>query len=110
MAQDELPGLEEWLDPEDGVPRPGDDALAAEELAGIREAAREQAAAAGTAAEMARLGGTLGMIAAAAVRRGPGQPGFARIPARESAGRAAAFGTGDGAGCDACLPGAGAGC
>ena len=43
---------------------------------------------------MARLGGTLGMIAAAAVRRGPGQPGSARIPAGESSGRAAAFGTG----------------
>ena len=95
VALDDPFDLEEYPDPEDCVPLPGEDRLTAEELAGIREAARDLAAAeAGTAAEMARLGGTLGAIAAMAVRRGPGQPGSARVPAGESSGRAAAFGTG----------------
>ena len=95
VALDDPFDLEEYPDPEDCVPLPGEDRLTAEELAGIREAARDLAAAeAGTAAEMARLGGTLGAIAAMAVRRGPGQPGSARVPAGESASRAAAFGTG----------------
>ena len=49
---------------------------------------------AGVAAEMARLGGSLGAIAAMTLRRGPGQPGSARIRAGESCSRAAAFGTG----------------
>ena len=95
VALDDPCEPEEWPDPQDCVPLPGEDALTAEELAEIAEAVRDQAAAeAGTVAEMARLGGSLGMIAAAAVRRGPGQPGSARVPAGESCSRAAAFGPG----------------
>src|SRR5712691_3893124 len=95
VAQDDPFGSEEWPDPEDCVPLPGEDVLTAEELAEIREAAGAAAAEeAGAAAEAARLGGTLGAIAAMAVRRGPGQPGSARVPAGESSSRAAAFGTG----------------
>ena len=45
VALDDLFDLEEYPDPEDCVPLPGEDALTAEELAGIREAARDQAAA-----------------------------------------------------------------
>ncbi len=82
-----------WEDDEEDPP--GEDALTAEELAEIREAAGAAAAEeAGAAAEAARLGGTLGAIAAMAVRRGPGQPGSARVPSGESSSRAAAFGTG----------------
>jgi hypothetical protein len=67
-AEDELFDPEKYSDPEDCVPQPGEDRLTAEELAEVREAAREQAAEdAGIVAEMARLSGTLGMIAAAAV-------------------------------------------
>ncbi len=81
-----------WQDDEEDEP-PGE--LTAEELAEVREAARDQAAEdAGTAAEITRLGGTLGLIAAAAGRRGPGLPGSARIRAGESCSRAAAFGAG----------------
>jgi hypothetical protein len=95
LADDEFFDLEGWLDPEDCVPPPGEDVLTAAELAEVREAARDEAAEdAGVAAEMARLGGSLGAIAAMTVRRGPGQPGSARIPAGESCSRAAAFGTG----------------
>lgn len=95
VAADDPCEPEEWPDPQDCSPLPGEDALTAAELAEVREAAAAQAAAeAGTAAEMARLGGSLGMIAAMAVRRGPGQPGSARVPAGESCSRAAAFGTG----------------
>jgi hypothetical protein len=94
-ALDDPCAPEEYPDPEDCAPLPGEDQLTREELAEISEAARDLAAAeAGTAAEMARLGGSLGLIAAAAERRGPGQPGSARIPAGESSSRAAAFGTG----------------
>jgi hypothetical protein len=78
---------------EEGEDLPGE--LTAGELAEVREAARDEAAAdAGVAAEMTRLGGSLGAIAAMTSRRGPGQPGSARIPAGESASRAAAFGAG----------------
>ena len=80
-----------WEDDEEALPC----GLAPGELAGVREAARDEAAEdAGVAAEMARLGGSLGAIAAMTVRRGPGQPGSARVRAGESCSRAAAFGTG----------------
>ncbi len=71
-AQDEPFDPEEWPDPEDGVPLPGEDVLTPEELAGIAGAAEP---------------GWLG-------RRGPGQPGSARVFPGESGSRAAAFGTG----------------
>ena len=94
-ARDDPFAPEEWLDPEDCVPLPGEDEFTPEELAEIGEAAREQAAQeAGAAAEMARLGGTAGAIAAMASRRGPGQPGSARVLAGESCSRAASFGAG----------------
>ena len=80
-----------WQDEEEEPPA----GLTAAELAEVREAAAAEAAAdAGVVAEMARLGGSLGLIAAAAARRGPGQPGSARVRAGESGSRAAAFGTG----------------
>ncbi len=82
-----------WEDDEEALPVEYE--LTAEELAGVRVAARDEAAEdAGVAAEMARLGGSLGAIAAMTVRRGPGQPGSARVRAGESVSRAAAFGTG----------------
>ena len=76
VAQDDPFDQEEWPDPEDCAPLPGEDVLTAQELAEIGEAA---AAEAGAAAETARLGGTLGAIAAMAMRRGPGQAGSARV-------------------------------
>src|SRR5712691_8845546 len=95
VAQDDPFGSEEWPDPEDCVPLPGEDVLTAQELAEIREAAEAEAAEeAGAAAEAARLGGTLGAIAAMAMRRGPGQAGSARVLPGESGSRAAAFGAG----------------
>ncbi len=83
---------EEWFDP-GGPPPPGEDELTAGELAGIAEAV---AGVARAAAMGARLGtaGARAVLAASPGRRGPGQPGSARVFAGESASRAAAFGTG----------------
>ncbi len=92
-ADDEPSDEEGWLDPEDGVPPPGEDVLTAAELAEIGEAVAGEARA---AADAARLGttGALAAIAASAGRRGPGQPGSASVFAGDSDSRAGAFGTG----------------
>src|SRR5436305_1904182 len=80
-AQDDdpfdAPGV--YGDPESCAPPPGQDELTAEELAGVAEAAADE---------------MLGLDAASAGRRGPGQAGSARTFAGESASRAAGFGTG----------------
>jgi hypothetical protein len=82
----------EWFDP-DGPPPPGEDVLTAAELGGIADAVEGVARA---SADGARLGtaGALAVLATSAGRRGPGQPGSARVFPGESASRAAAFGTG----------------
>jgi len=69
---------EEWPDP-DGPPPPGQDELTVEEVAGIRAAAADE---------------LLALKAASTGRRGPGQPGSARLFPGESASPAAGFGTG----------------
>jgi len=69
---------EEWPDP-DGPPPPGQDELTAEEAAGIRAAASDE---------------LLALQAASTGRRGPGQPGSARMFPGESASPAAGFGVG----------------
>ena len=80
-AQDDDPfdAPEEYWDPEACAPPPGQDELTAEELAGVREAAADE---------------MLALDAASTGRRGPGQPGSARVFPGESASRAAGFGTG----------------
>jgi len=70
---------EEYWDPESGAPPPGQDELTVDELAGIREAGADE---------------LLAVTAASAGRRGPGQPGSARVFAGESASPAAGFGPG----------------
>ena len=91
-GQDEPFDPEEYPDP-DGPPPPGQDELTAEEIAGIGEVTGAEASA---AAQAARSGttGALAAIAAYAGRRGPSQPGSARVFPGESASRAAAFGAG----------------
>jgi len=90
--QDEPFDPEEYLDPE-GPPPPGEDELTPEELAGIREVTEAEAR---SAADAERLGATGALAAIAAIdgRRGPGQPGSARVFPGESSSRAAAFGSG----------------
>src|SRR2546428_3565275 len=75
--QDEPFDPEEYPDPEDCAPPPGEDELTAEEIAGIGEVTEAEA---GAAAEAVRLGatGALAAIAASAGGRGPGQAGSAR--------------------------------
>jgi hypothetical protein len=70
---------EEYWDPEASAPPPGQDELLADELAGIRAA---------TADEL------LAVEAATTGRRGPGQPGSARVFPGESSSPAAAFAPG----------------
>jgi len=64
---------EEYWDPEASAPPPGRDELTAEELAEVRRAARDD---------------LLAVKAATTGRRGPGQPGSARVFPGESASRA----------------------
>src|SRR5438067_3484127 len=80
-AQDDDPAdaPQEYWDPESSAPPPGQDELAADELAGIAEAAADE---------------MLALDAASTGRRGPGQAGSARVFPGESASRAAGFGTG----------------
>ena len=68
----------EWRDPE-GPPPPGEDELTAEEIAAVRAAAADE----GLAVDAARAG-----------RRGPGNPGSARMFPGESSSAAAGFGAG----------------
>jgi hypothetical protein len=70
---------QEYWDPESCAPPPGQDELTAEELDGIREAAADE---------------LLAVEAASTGRRGPGQPGSARVFPGESASPAAAFAPG----------------
>jgi hypothetical protein len=70
---------QEYWDPESCAPPPGQDELTGEELAGIAEAAADE---------------MLALDAASTGRRGPGQPGSARIFPGESASRAGGFGAG----------------
>jgi hypothetical protein len=93
-----LNALEEPSDPEeypdpDGPPPPGEDELTAEEIAEIGEAVEGVARAAVNGARSGTAG-ALAAIAASGGRRGPGQPGSARVFPGESGSRAAAFGTG----------------
>jgi hypothetical protein len=67
---------EEYWDPEASAPPPGRDELTAEELAEVRQAAADD---------------LLAVKAATTGRRGPGQPGSARVFPGESSGRAAGF-------------------
>ena len=85
---DRDPERESWLDrarEHDDPPEPGEEEygdrepLTAEELAGIREAAADE---------------LLAVEAASSGRRGPGQPGSARVFPGESSSPAAAFGPG----------------
>jgi Domain of unknown function (DUF222) len=76
---DPLDVPQEYWDPESCAPPPGQDELTAGELAGIREAAADE---------------LLAVTAATTGRRGPGQPGSARIFPGESSSRAAGFGPG----------------
>ena len=101
VAQDDPFDQEEWPDPEDCVPLPGEDVLTAQELAEIDEAA---AAEAGGQAETARLGGTLGAMA---VRRGPGQAGLGAGAPRRVVQPGGGVRCRDGAGCHTGVPGAG---
>jgi hypothetical protein len=80
LAAEEVEPLdpEEWWDP-DGPPPPGEDELTPEELAGIRQAAADE---------------VLALKAASTGRRGPSQPGSARVFPGESSSAAAAFGPG----------------
>jgi hypothetical protein len=91
-GMDEAPDPEEYPDPE-GPPPPGDDELTAQEAAEIREATEAGVRAAANATRSGTTG-ALAAIAALGGRRGPGQPGSARIFPGESGSRAAAFGTG----------------
>src|SRR6185437_10876864 len=70
---------QEYWDPEDSAPPPGQDELTAEELAGAAEAAADE---------------MLALDAASTGRRGPGQAGSARTFPGISDSRAAGFGTG----------------
>ncbi len=83
---------EEYPDP-DGPPPPGEDDLTSEEVAQIREVTEAEARGAANGARSGTTG-ALAAIAAYGSRRGPGQPGSARIFPGESSSRAAAFGTG----------------
>jgi hypothetical protein len=80
-AQDDDPAddPQEYWDPESSMPRPGEDELTADELAGVAEAAGDE---------------MLALDAASTGRRGPGQGGSARTFPGASASRAAGFGTG----------------
>jgi hypothetical protein len=77
-AEDEPFDPEEWRDPE-GPPPPGEDELTPEEVAEVQEAAADE---------------MLALTAASAGRRGPGQPGSARLFPGESSGPAGGFGPG----------------
>jgi len=95
---DALAGEDEALDPEEypdpvGPPPPGEDKLTAQEIAEIREVTEAEAHSAANAARSGATG-ALAVIAASGGRRGPGQPGSARLFPGESSNRAAAFGTG----------------
>src|SRR5271166_2634538 len=95
---DDLAGEDEAFDPEeypdpDGPPPPGQDELTAGEIAGIREAGEAEAQGAANGARSGTTG-ALAAITAYAGRRGPGQPGSARVFPGESGSRAAAFGAG----------------
>ena len=70
---------QEYWDPEASAPPPGQDELTAEELAGIRQAAADE---------------LLAVEAASTGRRGPGQPGSARVFPGQSSSPAAGFGPG----------------
>jgi hypothetical protein len=74
----EPPGLDEDWDP-DGPPPPGEDELTAEELAEIEAAAADE---------------LLALRAASSGRRGPAQPGSARLFPGESSSAAGGFGPG----------------
>jgi hypothetical protein len=76
--EDEPFDPEEWRDP-DGPPPPGEDELTPDELAGVEAAAADV---------------MLALRAASAGRRGPGQPGSARLCPGESSSAAAGFGPG----------------
>jgi hypothetical protein len=80
-AQDDDPfdDPQEYWDPGSCAPRPGEDELTAEELAGMAEAAGDE---------------MLALDAASTGRRGPGQAGSARTFPGASASRAAGFGVG----------------
>jgi len=80
-AQDDDPFdlPEEYWDPESCAPPPGQDELAAEELAEVHEAAADE---------------MLALDAASTGRRGPEQAGSARVFPGESDSRAAGFGAG----------------
>jgi hypothetical protein len=80
-AEDDDPrdAPEEYWDPESCTPPPGQDELTAEELAGVRAAAADE---------------MLGLDAASAGRRGPGQAGSARKFPGESDSRVGGFGVG----------------
>ena len=86
---------EEYWDPESCVPPPGQDELTPGELAEIREAAADE---------------MLALDAASTGRRGPGQPGSARVFPGVSDSRAAGFGTGMALGCAPRVRPAGRGC
>jgi len=90
--EDEPSDPEEYPDPE-GPPPPGEDELTAEEIAAIAEATEAEARAAAAAARSGTTG-ALAALAAYGSRRGPGQPGSARIFPGESSSRAASFGSG----------------
>jgi hypothetical protein len=80
-AQDDDPfdQPEEYWDPESCAPPPGQDELTADELTGVGQAAADE---------------LLAVQAASSGRRGPGQPGSARIFPGESSSPAAGFGPG----------------
>ena len=82
----------EYPDPM-GPPPPGEDKLTAQQIAEIREVTEAEAQAAANAARSGATG-ALAVIAASGGRRGPGQPGSARLFPDESSSRAATFGTG----------------
>ena len=79
LDDDPSDGPQEYWDPESCAPPPGQDELAAEELAGVAGAAADE---------------MLALDAASTGRRGPGQAGSARVFPGVSDSRAAGFGVG----------------
>ncbi len=95
---DHLAGQDEPFDPEeypdpDGPPPPGEDELTPAEATEVRDAVEAEARGAAVGVRSGTAG-ALAVIAAQGGRRGPGQPGSARVFPGESGSRAAAFGTG----------------
>ena len=79
LDDDPCDAPQEYWDPQSCAPPPGQDELAAEELAGVAAAAADE---------------MLALDAASTGRRGPGQAGSARTFPGESGSRAAGFGVG----------------